>query len=449
MHAKLLTDPIGPTLARLAAPNIVAMIVTLTTSMAEAFYVGQLGTASLAGLALAFPMMMLTMMMSGGSIGGATAGAIAQRLGANDRTGAEAIALHAVLLSVIMSIVFALLFLGFGKAIYSGLGGSGDVLTEALAYSDMFFAGCIGIWVSSGLNGVIRATGEMKVAASATIGGSIIQIIMSGIFVFGIGPMPALGIAGAAAGALCGFSFGALYQLWYLVRRSKFLTLHFSGVPIRFNVMKDILKTSGLASVSPISSVATVVCITAMMSRLGVDALAGYGIGARLEFLMLPLIFGIGSASITMVGAHFGAGAYARGLTVGWVAAFSAAALSGSIGIFMALFPSTWADLFSDAEAVRAACRSYLQIVGPFYAFFGLGLCLFFASQGARRMVWPVVGAIMRLCVILAGSFYLINQPDPEAADFFMVISASVATYGIVTALSIYLGAWTRGLPAK
>lgn len=447
MHARLLTDPIGPTLARLAAPNVLAMIVTLITSMAEAFYVGRLGTASLAGLALAFPLMMLTMMMSGGSIGGAISGAIAQRLGARDRAGAEAIALHALLLSVIMSFVFAGFFIGFGDRIYSTLGGTDAVLHEALAYSDLFFAGCISIWVASGLNGVIRATGQMRVAATSMMMGSVIQVVVSGLLVFGIGPVPALGIAGAAVGSVVGFGCSGLFQIWFLVKRSQSLSLRFRGIPIRYSVMQDILKVGALASISPVSSVATVVVITGLMARLGVDILAGYGIGARLEFLMLPLIFGVGSAAITMVGAHFGAGAYERGLRIGWVSAFSAAVLSGTVGLFMALFPSVWTDLFTNVEAVREACRSYLQIVGPFYAFFGLGLCLYFASQGARRMGWPVVGAVTRLAVIVIGGTYLSTQPTATASDFFMMISLSMATYGIVTAAAIKLGAWTRGLP--
>ena len=195
-----------------------------------------------------------------------------------------------------------------------------------------------------------------------------------------------------------------------------------------------------------LSSVVTVIIITAMMARLGVDVLAGYGIGARLEFLMIPLIFGIGSASITMVGAHFGAGKYQRGVKIGWISSICAAALAGFMGILLAIFPSLWADLFTDVETVRAACRSYLQIVGPFYAFFGLGLCLYFASQGARRLMWPVMGAVARMLVVAVGGWYLSVQPDATAQDFFVLISVAMAAYGLVTAATVYLGAWTRGL---
>ena len=286
----------------------------------------------------------------------------------------------------------------------------------------------------------------MNMAALPMALASLIQILASGLLVFGVGPFPALGMAGAALGNVVGFTVASFLQLWFLVRISPSLRLRFHGIPIKLSALLDILKVGSIASLSPLSSVVTVIIITAMMARLGVDVLAGYGIGARLEFLMIPLIFGIGSASITMVGAHFGAGKYQRGVKIGWISSICAAALAGFMGILLAIFPSLWADLFTDIETVRAACRSYLQIVGPFYAFFGLGLCLYFASQGARRLVWPVMGAVARMVVVAVGGWYLSMQPDATAEDFFVLISVAMAAYGLVTAVAVYLGAWTRGL---
>lgn len=446
MYSNLLTAPIGPTLVRLAAPNIIAMFIMLATSMAEAFYIGQLGTVPLAGLALAFPMIMLTMMIAGGSLGGTIAGAVAQQLGAGDREGAESVALHSFLLTIVFSLLFSYLFLTFGTALYTALGGKDDVLKQALSYSDMFFSGCILIWIANCTNAIIRGTGQMNVAAGALALGSILQILVSALLVFGIGPFPAMGIAGAAMGNVVGLGVAALLQLWFILRLSPLLRLRFQGIPLRLSAFMDILKVAIMASMTPLSSVVTVIIITAMMARLGVDVLAGYGIGARMEFLMIPLVFGIGSASITMVGAHFGAEQYQRGVTIGWISSLCAAGLAGLMGLILALFPALWANLFTDIETVRAACRSYLQIVGPFYAFFGLGLCLYFSSQGARRLLWPMAAAFSRLLVVALGGWHLTTQPAAGAEDFFVLISIAMATYGLVTATAVYLGAWTRGL---
>ncbi|SLN69389.1 MATE family efflux transporter [Oceanibacterium hippocampi] len=441
----ILTAPIGATLARLAAPNVVAMVFMFATSMAEAWYVGHLGTPALAGLALAFPMFMLTTMLSAGAVGGAIAGAVAQRLGGGDREGAETLAFHAILVAVFLAAASAALFIGAGRPIYVVLGGTGAALEQALAYSDMFFAGCVAVWLSNSLSSIIRATGRMRIAATAMMTAASIQVVVSGLLVFGIGPLPVLGIAGAAIGAVVGYGIAALFQIVYLAKACPEITLRAHGQTIAFRHFASLLRVGLLASISPLSSIATVVVTTGLVSRLGEEALAGYGIGARLEFLMIPLIFGIGAALIMMVGGHFGAGAIARGKRIAWTGAFGAAAITGAIGIILALHPGLWANLFSQSEAVRAACATYLRMVGPFYAFFGLGLALYFASQGARRVFWPVVASVLRLGVVFAGGLYLFADAAPQLEWLFALVAAAMAAYGVATAIAIRFAGWGRG----
>jgi putative MATE family efflux protein len=441
----LLTAPIGPMILRLAAPNVVSNIASMTAMMAEAWYIGQLGVEPLAGLALAFPMMMLMMMLSGGSFGGTIAGAVARRLGAGDRAGAEEVALHAVLLVVLLAALSGLVFLLGGRAIYSALGGSGTVLEQALAYSDTLFLGCISIWLSGALSAIVRATGHMTVAARRLVASSILQVIIGGTLVFGLGPFPKLGIAGAAAGIVISSTFSAVMLLHFLLKRSTELRLRFSGIPLRLEPMAAILRVGAMASINSMSSLVAVIVITGFMARFGVDVLAGFGIGSRLEFLIIPLVFGFGAASTAIVGVHFGAKATERGLRVGWTAAFYSAAVSGSVGAMLALFPDFWANLFTEAETVRAACRAYLQIVGPFYAFLGVGLCLYFASQGAGRLLWPVIAALMRVLVVVIGCLALAQYPDARPEHFFWLIAAGMAVQAMVSGTAIRLGAWTAG----
>ena len=444
----LLVAPIGRTILRLAAPNVMAMLATLATSMAEVWYVGHMGTAALAGLALAFPMYMLNLMIAAGSMGGAVSGAIAQRLGANDRAGAEALAFHALVLAAVLSLVASAIFLTLGPRIYGALGGQGAVLEQALAYSGALFAGCITLWLANTLAGIVRATGRMGVSARLLMTGSAVQVVVAGALVFGIGPLPALGIAGAAAGAVAGFGVSTLLLLHFLIRRCPELTLRLSGIPLRLSVFADLLRVGALASISPFTSIGTVLAITGLVARLGPDALAGYGIGARLEFLMIPLVFGFGAATITMVGVHFGARAYGRGHRIAWTAAGMSALMTGAIGGLMALFPGLWADLFTDVEAVRETCRLYLRIAGPFYALFGFGQCLYFASQGARRMLWPVIGSLLRFLTVVAGGAVLVAQGGLEAEAIFHLIVLSLVAYATVTAVAIWRGAWMRGVVA-
>jgi putative MATE family efflux protein len=447
----LLTAPIGPTIIRLAAPNMIAMVVTMITLMAEAWYVGQLGSASLAGLALAFPMMMLVMTLSGGSIGGTITGAVARCLGAGDRTGAETLAFHAVLLVVLLAGGCALVFLLGGRRIYGLLGGSGAVLEKALAYSDLLFLGCVSMWVANALAAVVRATGKMLVAAKCLVVGSVVQISTAGMLVFGLGPFSKMGIAGAAAGIVIGYAVAAILLLVFLTTRCVELRLRFSGMPIRLAPMTALLKVGALASVNSFCSIAAVTVITAFIARLGVDVLAGFGIGSRLEFLIIPMVFGFGAAATALVGVHFGANEIHRAHQAGWTAAFYSAALSGLFGGVIAIFPNVWANLFTDVEAIRNTCRTYLQIVGPFYALFGLALCLYFASQGAGRVAWPVIASVVRVVVIALGCVVLSHIPAAVPEQFFWLIAAGMVVQALISGTAVLFGAWMRrsaGMPA-
>lgn len=446
IQSPFLTAPIGPTIVRLAAPNMIAMLVTMVTLMAEAWYVGQLGTVSLAGLALAFPMMMLTMFLSAGSIGGAITGSVAQRLGAGDRKGAEILAFHAVLLAVALAVLSSFVFLIGGTAIYGALGGTDAVLEEALAYSDFLFWGVVSMWLANGLAAIVRATGHMNIAAKNLVTGSIVQIAAAGVLVLGVGPFPKMGIAGAAAGVVIGHSVAAILLLYYLTTRCQELRLRFAGLSVKLAPMAAILRVGALSSVNSFCSLAAIIIITAFMARFGVDVLAGYGVGSRLEFLIVPLIFGFGAASTALVGVHFGADKIERAHRFGWTAAIYSAAMCGLIGVSAALFPNVWTNLFTESEAVRATSGAYLQIAGPFYAFFGLALCLYFGSQGAGRVLWPVIAALLRVVVVLVGGIVLLRTDGAGPEDFFWLIAAGMATQAVVSGVAIRLGAWTRGL---
>ena len=441
----LLTAPIGATIIRLAAPNMIAMVVTMITLMAEAWYVGQLGSASLTGLALAFPMMMLVMTLSGGSIGGTIAGAVARRLGAGDRTGAEILAFHAVLLVALLAGICALIFLVGGRGIYKLLGGAGPVLEQALAYSDVLFLGCISMWLANALAAIVRATGKMQVTAKCLVAGSVVQVMAAGVLVFGLGPFPKMGIAGAVAGIVIGYSVAAVVLLVYLTSQSTDLRLRLLGRQVKLAPIAAILKVGAFASINSLCSIAAVTVITAYIARLGVDALAGYGIGSRLEFLLIPMVFGFGAASTALVGVHFGASQIERAHKAGWTAAFYSAGLCGLVGGLIAVFPSLWANPFTDSETIRAACRTYFQIVGPFYTFFGFALCLYFASQGAGRVAWPVIASVVRVLVIAAGCVALSHMPAVGPEHFFWLIAAGMVVQALISATAIRIGAWTRG----
>ena len=443
----LLTAPIGKTMFILATPNAIAMVLSMMTSVTEAYFVGLHGVIALAGLALVFPMFMMMGMLSAGAIGGAISGLMARHAGSNDIEGAEAIAFHAILVALGMSTFFAILFLTLGEQIFTFLGAQEAVLEQALSYSQIFFTGVVLVWLANTLGSILRGLGEMKATAAWTIAGSLVQVITGIIFISGAGLVEPMGIKGAAYAALLGMSVSTSGQAYHLMRADRKIRLRFTGIAIDVKYFKAILSIGLTASIGSLSMIGTSIAVSAFAARLGPEILAGYGIGARLEFIMIPVIFGIGAACINMIGVHYGAGKIDRAHRIGWTGGLASALLTGGVGLFFALFPALLSNAFTDNQMARDAARLYLQVVAPFYAFFGLGLCLYFASQGTGRVSWAAFGNVVRFVIVLISGLVLYQYNAVTTERLFQLIAFGMVVYGLIIAGSVWLGAWRRGLP--
>jgi putative MATE family efflux protein len=442
----LLTGPVLPTLLRLSLPNIVAMSIAVLVGIAETWYVGQLGTTQLAAMALVFPFAMLTQMMSSGAMGGGVSSAVSRALGANDRERACALAMHALAIGLIAGMAYATIFILFGPTFYSILGGRGAVLAEASAFSNILFLGAVGVWVMNALASVVRGTGNMRISALVILGSSVVQIFVGGIFGLGLGPIPRLGLAGVALGTIVSTAGASIFLVWYLVTGQGRLILKLSDFRMnnfRADLFKDILKVGAIACFSPLQSVLSTLVITGFIARLGTTALAGYSIGQRLEFLLIPIAFGIGVASVPMVGMAIGAGDIARARKVAWTAGFVSAFNLSMIGLLVTLFPNLWANLFTDDQAVLCAAYQYLRWAGPCFGFFGLGLTLYFASQGSGKVLGPTLTSTVRLVFIAAIGYWLTTWAV-EPWPFFALVGAGMIVYGATTALSIRMTYWGK-----
>src|SRR3954465_1908166 len=223
----LLTSPILPTLLKLSLPNAIAMFGTALVAVAETSYIGRLGTEPLAGIALVFPFVMLTQMMSAGAMGGGVSSAVSRALGAGNRDRAATLALHAAIIGTCAGLFFTAMMLGFGRAFYWLLGGRGEVLEQAMHYSQVLFSGAVSIWLVNTLASVVRGTGDMRVPSAALLGVAIIQIAVGGALGLGLFGLPKFGMGGVAAGQLAAFTLGAMFLAWYLVSGRSRLKLNF------------------------------------------------------------------------------------------------------------------------------------------------------------------------------------------------------------------------------
>jgi putative MATE family efflux protein len=440
--AALLRSPILPTLARLAAPNALAMGAASAVAIAETAYVGRMGVASLAGVALALPLLMLMQMMSAGAMGGGVSAAIARANGAGDSARVEALALCALAIGAAAGAAGVILFLGFGPMIFRGLGGEGAALHEAVAYSRTIAFAVAMIWLSNSMASILRGLGRMTAPATVILIACGLQIMVGGALGLGLGPFPRLGVVGVGLGQVTAFTTAAAAMLFLLRRPSEGVRLRFNRAALRADLFADILRVGGVACLSPLFSVAAMLVITALVARFGTEALAGYGIGARLEFLLIPLAFSIGVASVPMVGVAIGAGAVQRARRVAWIAGASAAGLLGVVGVVLMAWPALWAGVFTDDSGARAAAELYLRFAGFGFPFFGLGLCLYFASQGAGKIIGPIAAQFLRLVVVALGGAALTLWAAP-LWSVFLLVALSMAALGLGTALAVRLTPWS------
>jgi len=444
----LLTARVLPTLLRLTLPNLAAMLVAALVAIAETVYVGVLGTTPLAAIALVFPLFMLMQMMSAGAMGGGVSSAISRALGANNVERAEALALHAAVIGIAAGLGFTLLFVGIGGTILRALGGSGAVLGEALSYANVVLTAAILVWLLNTFASIVRGTGNMRVPSLTLLAASALQIVLGGSLGLGIGPIPRFGLVGVAAGMVIAYALGSLFLFWFLTSGRGRITLRLGAARLNPEMFFDILKVGGVAAFNPLQAVLTVLILTRLVADFGPEALAGYGIGARLEFLLIPITFAVGVASVPMVGMAIGAGDVARARQVAWTAAGVAAMALGLIGLTVTIAPGLWSGLFTSDAAVRAAADTYLRWAGPGFGFTGAGLALYFASQGSGKVIGPVLGGTVRLVTIALGGWWLAASHAP-VWSLFALVGISMVLFGLTTATAVQVTSWEPTGPRR
>lgn len=440
--AKALLDaPILPTLLRLAAPGLLLVVFQSAISISDTHFVGRLGTEPLAGLALVFPLVMLLQMTSAGAMGGGISSAIARALGAGDAARARALVVHGLVIALVMGVGFTLFILLFGQGIYRLLGGEGAALAAALAYSNVLFGGAVLVWIANTFASVLRGTGNTLVPALALVAASLVHIPLSAALILGWGPFPQMGIAGAGLAYIVGFGLASVGTGLYIWRSP--LWPQRGDWRLVGRQFREILRVGLISSVSALQTVFTAVVLTGLVGRFGTAALAGYGVGVRLELLQVPLAFAIGQALVVLVGTNIGAGRPERAKRTAFIGAAIAAGICLAIGATVALFPRLWVGLFSADPAVLDSGAAYLRIVGPFYPFMGAGIALYFASQGAARVVWPVLAGTARLVIVIGGGLIALAMAAP-LTSLYWVIALGIVIWGSATIWAVRASDWSR-----
>jgi putative MATE family efflux protein len=443
IRMRALTEgPIGPTLIRLALPNIAFAIISTAAMVMDTFYVGQLGVAPLAALALVFPMQTLMQMISSGAIGGGISSAVARAMGAGDIARAERVMAHALVIALAFAVLFTILFGLFARPIFALLGGRGLALDGAVGYASIVFGGAVIIFVSNTFASILRGTGNIAVPAACLIGTALLGMIVSGAFTLGWFGLPSLGVIGPAIAAIAMAAIAGTIMFAYLASGAAGLRLRFSGIVFSRAIFHDILKVGLVASGNATLTIVTIIVITGLVGRYGTEALAGYGLGSRLELILIPIAFGVGGALTAMVGASFGAKRYERARRAAFAGGAAVFAFTALLGGTVAIFPDLWIGLFTTDPGATEIARRYLHVAGTCYAFFGMGMTLYFASQGTGSMVWPFTAGVARLAVAAGGGALAALVFGASLDTLFAFVATGLVLFGSIVALSLKSRVW-------
>jgi putative MATE family efflux protein len=442
----LLAGAIVPTLMRLALPTITVLIAQTMVGIAETYYVGRLGTDALVGTSVVFPIWMLMTMTSAGGIGGGVASAVARAIGAGRTQDADNLVLHAVALAIIFGLAFTLGTRVFGMTLYYGLGARAEPLAKALSYSNWLFLGSVCVWTVNLCSAALRGAGNVKTPAKVTLGGALVLIPLSPLLIFGLGPIPAFGVAGAGIAVTTYYAVASLILLRYLAGAKGVLTLRLGA--LRWRLFRDILGVGSISALNGVQLNLAVILVTAAVGRLGPAALAGYGMGSRLDYLLIPILFGLGSAVLTMVGTCVGARDIRRAKRVALAGTVIGAGFAELVGLVVGLFPALWVGLFTQETPVLQAGGTYLHVVAPFYAAVGTTFILGFASQGAARPLLPFLAGTLRLLIAAGLGMIAVHDWGANMFGLSVIVACASVASAIVCLLAAWLGLiWPAPLP--
>jgi putative MATE family efflux protein len=442
-HARLramLEAPIAPLLARMGWSNTLMMLAQSSTGLVETWFLAKLGTPVLAGVAVVVPVLMLMQNMSGGAMGGGISAAVARALGSGNAELIDQLARHAVALNTLIGVVFSVILLALARPLFEMFGAHGAALEAASAYGHVLFACLPLMWAMNAFVSVIRGTGNMMVPGAVICGGAVLLIPLSPCLIFGIGPLPRLGVAGGAWALIAYYAAGTAILGAYCAsgrNAARLLRGRLYWAP-----MRSILTVGGLACLNPILTNALIALTGAAVgAHAGTEALAGYATAARLEYLLLPIVFGLGAPMVALVGANIGAGQYERARDIALTGGAMGFVLAEVVGIAAALWPHAWLSLFGTNEQLLQTGSTYLHIIGPFYGFFGLGFALYFAAQGAGRLEWPLGAGALRLA-LFAGVGTVALRLTGSLPLFFAIGAGAMLAFGAIVFWAAASGSW-------
>ena len=447
--------PFNKIFFKLAIPNVCATFFAAATVIFDLWYIGKIGISQLAGVAYIFPIYMLTSMLSNGAFGGAVSGATARAFGSKKIQQAECIFRSAILIAFFGAIIMMLLFFSFSEIFFNHYRVDKEVSLAAITYGNILLKGIFLIWLFNIIISVTRGSGNTTIPAISWLivlfshilfatfnfnfdDGNILLTknisFLNEMFLF-------TSLEWSAISLLSGYLAGIIFITGFYLFGNHTYSFKFQEI-FQLRGFFKLIKSGSLASCQSLMTISLALFCTTIIGMFGTNWTAGFGIAIRLELLLVPIIFGIGGALIAIVGANVGANKFQRAIEMTWKGTFFSVLIVGIIGLFFSIYPELWSDLFTNDLQTKVTTKAYLNLVAPFYAFFALGLGLYFVCQAFNTLFWPVVGTFLRLFFVVILTLILLYNNLASPYLLFITMSSGLIIYGLFISLSLHFGPW-------
>ncbi len=435
-RARLTEGPVGRHLVHMTVPVLFGITTMMAQGLIDTWFLGQVGDRELAAFGFGFPILMIVMSVAIG-LGAGTSSVVARAIGAGDHDRAKRLSTDSLFLGFVITLVISIIGILTINPLFRVLGAPPDMLPMIRTFMIILYSGVPLLVVGMIGTASMRATGDTRLPSMLMVLAAVLNVILDPIFIFGVGPIPAMGLNGAATAALLarGAIFvGAVYLMRYRLDMLSFKKP--DPVELRkswADILHVGIPAAGTNAIVPVGAA----IITAMIARYGPDAVAGFGVASRVESMMLVIFYAMSSIIGPFVGQNLAAGRERRILRALWLCSVFCVASGLVVAGFLALLSDFLPRLFSESEAVISVTRLFLWIVPVSYGTYGMVMVMNAAFNGLGRPmpgVWISVARILVLYVPLA----IIGSQLYGLVGIF----AAYAIANIVSGIGAYI--WAR-----
>jgi putative MATE family efflux protein len=436
------TAPVGRAVIMLAVPMVMEMAMESIFAVADVFWVAHLGADAVATVGLTESMLTMIYTAAMGLSIGATA-LVARRTGEQDPEGAAQAAGQSILLGLAVALSIAALTAPQAENLLRIMGGSDEVVRTGKGFTRVMLGGNATVLLLFMLNAVFRGSGDAAIAMRVLWLGNILNIVLGPCFIFGLGPFPRLGVTGAAVATNLGRGAAVACQVAILFGGRGRVRLAPHHLRLNLGLMRSVLRLSGSGTIQILIGTASYIGLVRILSVFGSPALAGYTIGMRvIMFAILPA-FGVSNAAATMVGQNLGARRPDRAERAVWTAAFYNMVFLGGVGLVFLIAAPFIAALFTSDPNVQPYAISCLRTVSLGFLFYGYGMVLTQAFNGAGDTWTPtVINLFVFWLWEIPLAWWLSSRAGLGARGVFMALTIAYSTLAVVSAILFRRGKW-------